>query len=153
MLKYLDKVDQLAGLLAHLIAHNDQRQTTSAITSAYGLDKIISIANGNAVSEEISGVISDLGVLSYSEDFEVITDALSVDYLETTKYACNSTGLLFTKLYEGLPLINRFWNCHSQLDDRITKINDKAALIGCSTSLWHDNGDNGNYSAMISTLP
>jgi predicted Zn-dependent protease len=153
MLKFLDKVDQLAGLLAHLIVHVDQRQTTSAITNAYGLSKLISIANATASSEEISEVVSGLEVLSYSEDFEEIADALSVDYLQNTKYACNSTSLFFSKLQQGLPTISTFWDTHKNPADRITRINDKATLSGCSTNLWHDNGDNGEFAAMITTLP
>ena len=153
MLKYLDKVDQLAGLLAHLIAHNDQRQTTSSMTAAYGLDKLMSIANANATAEEISEVVSGLEVLSYSKDFEDIADEFSVDYLLTSKYACNSAGIFFSKLQQGLPSLNTFWAAHTDHVDRITKINAKATLSGCSTNLWHDNGDNGDFAAMIATLP
>ena len=87
------------------------------------------------------------------KDFEEIADELSVDYLATTKYACNSTGIFFSKLQQGLPTINTFWNGHTDPDDRITKINDKASLSGCSTNLWHDNGDNGDFAAMVAALP
>jgi beta-barrel assembly-enhancing protease len=153
MLKYLDRVDQLAGLLAHLIAHNDQRQTTASLTAAHGIPKLMSVANKNASAEEINDLIAGINSLIYSKEHEQIADEFAVDYLRISRYACNSTALFFDKLQLGLATSTTFWDAHLTPADRIGKINDRVSLYACSTNLWHDNGDNGDFATMIATLP
>ena len=153
MLKYLDKVDQLAGLLAHLIAHNDQRHTTASLTAEHGIPELMSVANNNASPEDINDIIAGINSLIYSKEHEQIADEFAVDYLRISRYACNSIALFFDKMQLGSATSTAFWDAHLSPDDRIGKINDRVSLYACSTNLWHDNGDNGDFDTMIATLP
>lgn len=155
LIKYLDKVDHLAGVLAHEIAHADQRHSTAQMTEQYGLDMLIAIASQNATAAQISQVAGGLTSLGFSRAHETDADEHSVDYLKSTKYACNGAAGFFTKLQaQGQGSQGpAFLSTHPNPDDRITKINTRATEAGCSTSLYHDNGDAGAYAAMIATLP
>ncbi len=157
LMKYLDKVDHLAGVLAHEIAHADQRHSTAQMTSQYGLQLLIDVASGNATSAQLAQIAGGLTSLGFSRSHEKDADDHSVDYLQSTRYACNGAAGFFTKLEaQGqTSSVPAFLSTHPDPDNRITKINDRATELGCSTSNWHDNpnGDQGAYQAMLATLP
>ena len=158
LMKYLDKVDHLAGGLAHEIAHADQRHSTAAMTEQYGLEMLIAIASQNATAAQLSQVAGGLTSLAFSRAHEKDADEHSVDYLSSTvgtvRYACNGAAGFFTKLQsQGGSGGPAFLSTHPDPDNRITKINDRATELSCSTALWHDNGDNGDFAAMLATLP
>ncbi|MGH1339199.1 MAG: M48 family metalloprotease [Aureispira sp.] len=158
LIKYLDKVDHLAGVLAHEIAHADQRHSTSQMTKQYGLEMLVAIASRNATAAQLGQVASGLTQLGFSRADETDADAHSVDYLESSKYACNGAAGFFEKLIAqgqsgGTPA---FLSTHPNPDNRVDKINEGADDAGCSkgpANYYHDNGDNGAYDAMRNTLP
>lgn len=158
LMKYLDKVDHLAGVLAHEIAHADQRHSTASMTQQYGIETIVAIASNNATAAQLSQVAGSLTQLGFSRAHETDADDHSVDYLQSTKYACNGAAGFFTKLIaqgqtSGTPA---FLSTHPDPGNRVTKINERATELSCSTDLYHDNGDNGDngaYAAMLATLP
>ncbi len=154
LMKYLDKVDHLAGVLAHEIAHADQRHSTAQMTNQYGLETLVGVASGGDPGQ-LTTIAAGLTTLSFSRSFETDSDEHSVDYLQSTKYACNGAAGFFEKLEaqgqsSGTPA---FLSTHPSPDNRIKKINERATSYGCSTALYHDTGDNGAYAAMLATLP
>ena len=158
LIKYLDKVDHLAGVLGHEIAHADQRHSTSQMTKQHGLEMLVAIASRNATAAQLGQVVSGLTQLSFSRADETDADAHSVDYLESTKYACNGAAGFFEKLIAqgqagGTPA---FLSTHPNPDNRVDKINEAADDAGCPkgpTNYYHDNGDNGAYDTMRNSLP
>ncbi len=158
LMKYLDKVDHLAGVLAHEIAHADQRHSTSQMTKQYGLELLVAIASNNASAAQLGQVAAGLTQLGFSRADEKDADEHSVDYLESTIYACNGAAGFFEKLIasgqtSGTPA---FLSTHPNPDNRVAKINERADELGCPkgpNSYYHDNGDNGAYAAMLATLP
>lgn len=155
LLKYLDKADHLAGVLAHEIAHADQRHSTASMTEKYGLDMLIAIASRNATAAQISQVAGGLTQLGFSRAHETDADDHSVDYLKSTKYACNGAAGFFTKLQAQGQTSSTpaFLSTHPDPDNRITKINQRAVDAGCSTALHHDNGGAAAYTQMVNSLP
>lgn len=158
LMKYLDKVDHLAGVLAHEIAHADQRHSTSQMTKAYGLELLVAIASNNATAGQLSQVAAGLTSLGFSRADESDADEHSVEYLQTAKYACNGAAGFFEKLIDqgqasGTPA---FLSTHPNPDNRVVKINERADELSCPkgpAQYYHDNGDNGAYAAMLATLP
>lgn len=152
LLKNMDKVDHLAGMIAHLIYHIDKRHQINNIYPIYGFDLLNDIANDMASEQEIDQLIDGLLSQEYTEDQEVEADQSSVDYLQFSRYSCSSL-IGFYQLMDSIPS-NTFMQNHS-LADREQAIIDRVQQIGCSSILWHDspNGDQGNYSTVISTLP
>lgn len=158
LMKYLDKVDHLAGVLAHEIAHADQRHSTSQMTKQHGLKLLLAIASRNATAAQLGQVAAGLTNLGFSRADEKDADAHSVDYLKTSKYACNGAAGFFEKLIAqgqagGTPA---FLSTHPNPGNRVARINERANKLGCFKSPandYHDNGDNGAYARMIATLP
>jgi len=155
LMKYLDKVDHLAGVLAHEIAHADQRHSTASMTEQYGIETLVAIVSNNATAAQLSEVIGGLTQLGFSRAHETDADEHSVDYLQSTKYACNGAGGFFSKLIAQGQTSDTpaFLSTHPDPGNRVTKIDERSAELGCSTDLFHDNGDNGDYAAMLATLP
>jgi Zn-dependent protease with chaperone function len=158
LMKYLEKVDHLAGVLAHEIAHADQRHSTAAMTEKYGLDLLIAVASANATAAQLSEVAGSLTSLAFSRAHETDADEHSVDYLSSTigsiQYACNGAAGFFVKLdAAGSASTPAFLSTHPAPDNRVTKINERSTELGCSTALYHDTGDAGAYATMLATLP
>jgi len=158
LMKYLEKVDHLAGVLAHEIAHADQRHSTAAMTEQFGLELLIAVASRNATAAQLSQVAGSLTSLAFSRAHETDADEHSVDYLSSTvgsiQYACNGAAGFFVKLEAaGGSSTPAFLSTHPDPDNRITKINDRSTELSCSTALYHDNGDAGAYATMVATLP
>lgn len=155
LMKYLDKVDHLAGVLAHEIAHADQRHSTASMTEEYGVDMLLAVIGNNATAAQLGELAGSLTKLGFSRGHEKDADDHSVDYLQSTKYACNGAAGFFTKLIAQGQTSNTpaFLSTHPDPGNRVTKINERATELGGSTTLYHDNGDSGAYGRMLATLP
>lgn len=136
LIKYLDKEDDLAGVLAHEIAHVDQRHSTQQLQKQYGIQMLLSVALGDNPGqlEQIAGALAgNLATLRFSRDDESEADAFSVRYLEETNYQCNAAFSFFEKILEnqeagGTPT---FLSTHPDPEDRIAEINATAEEINC----------------------
>jgi hypothetical protein len=149
MLKYLNQSDQLAGLLALLIAHCDQRQITASLTALYGTETLMAVANQSASEQVLNELLGTLNTLRFSQDHQTLTDQYSVEYLRITKYACNAAALYMASINP----LNSIWGIQKPLLNRIQAIDTIASNYNCSIDTWHSVGDNGDYAAMIATLP
>jgi len=137
LIKYLDKKDELMGVMGHEMAHADHRHSTDAMTRQYGYDMIFKIALGKD-SSALANVAKGLLSLSYSRGNETEADMSSVEYLASaaTGYSCTGTAGFFEKLIAsgqtgGTP---QFLSTHPNPDNRVEKIKEKAAEIKCATA-------------------
>ncbi len=139
LIKYLDKEDDLSGVLGHEIAHADLRHSTRQLEKMYGLSFLLSIVAGENSGQmtQIAGQIAgSLAGLSFSRAHESEADEQSVVYLAKTEYQCNGAYSFFQKLLDnnqdsGTP---EFLSTHPDPADRVDEINEKAAEIGCDTT-------------------
>lgn len=145
LIKFLDNADDLAGVLAHEIAHADQRHTVRNLQKIYGVQLLLSILVGEEITalEQIAGQIAGtLAGLKFSREFEEEADSHSVEYLSQTKYACNGAAHFFAKMTDesdsAQPPV--FLSTHPSPENRIEDINAKADAIGCDTSLAANTG-------------
>jgi predicted Zn-dependent protease len=155
IIKYLDNEDQFAGVLAHEIAHADQRHSTQSMTTQYGIQTLLDVVLGKNQGALVQ-IASGLASLKFSRTHEADADAHSVMYLSGTQsyYACNGAAGFFQKLCSSPQGCNggpAFLSTHPDPGDRITSINSKATELGCSitpnpASLTH-------YQAFKSSLP
>ena len=143
LIQYLDRADDLAGVLGHEIAHADQRHSSKQLQREYGISILLNIIIGEEAStlETIVGQIAGTGaVLAFSRGAESEADAYSVEYLAQTKYACNGAASFFQKLIDegaggGIP---EFLSTHPNPDNRVEDINAKATGLSCSTTRFAD---------------
>ena len=134
LIKYLDKEDQLAGVMGHEITHADFRHSTDAMTQQYGLSLMFDVVFGK--QSTLSSVTQNLINLKYSRSHEQQADENSVALLSATQYQCNGTAGFFEKLQSKgagstTPV---FLSTHPGDASRIQDINAKSTSIGCNTT-------------------
>jgi len=138
LIKYLDKEDDLAGVLGHEIAHADRRHSVRQLQKVYGIQILLSIAlgqNPSQLEQIVGGLAGNLATLRFSRDHEEEADESSVIYLAGTDYQCNGAYSFFQKMLEEQKAgqIPKFLSTHPAPQDRIDDINKKAEDLGCST--------------------
>ncbi len=132
LVQTLDTGDELAGVMAHEIAHAAQRHSTDQLTKQYGFATLVSAVTGGDPGL-VSQIASSLLTLSFSRSDESEADARSVDYLCNTDYAANGAAGFFEQL-QGSAQPPAFLSTHPSPDNRVTAINERAADKNCSTA-------------------
>lgn len=136
LIKYLDNVDDLAGVMGHEIAHADRRHSVNQQIQNAKLQLLLSVVAGDqsAIAEVAAGFISNVSALKFSRDDESEADAASVEYLDETQFACNGAAEFFRKLEaEGSSNPPQFLSTHPSPANRVTDIDARASCRGCST--------------------
>lgn len=139
LLQFLQDEDHFAGVLAHEIAHADQRHSVKQLQRNYGISLLLSIALGNDAGElqQIAGQLAGTLVgLQFSRSAESEADAYSVSYLAGTDYyACDGAAGFFVKLNSEAQQGNppEFLSTHPNPDNRIQDIEQMAIEKNCKT--------------------
>jgi predicted Zn-dependent protease len=150
IIKYLDTEDELAGVLAHEIAHADKRHTSRAITREYGYDLILSVLLGDNQGALVN-VARGLVGLRYSRGFEEQADEYSVIYLCNTRYKSDGAAGFFQKMQQegGGQGVPEFLSTHPNPGNRVEDITRKAQAENCNMQSFQ----NAQYSRFKSLLP
>lgn len=146
LIRFLDREDDLAGVLGHEIAHADRRHSTQQLTEQYGLATLIGLLLGEdpgLLAEVAAGLVT----LGFSRANETESDEYSVRYLCDTPYAANGAAEFFRKL-EGAS-VPAFLSTHPNPDNRVEEIDALALELGCSTEPYAD----AQYDALLEALP
>ncbi len=155
LIKYLERADDLAGVMGHEIAHADQRHSSKQLQRAYGIQILLSIALGEESSQlaQMVGQIAGTGAtLAFSRDAESEADDYSVEYLSDTDYACNGAASFFQKLLDsGQSGGPEFLSTHPSPDNRVEDINAKADELACDKTAVSETGF--TYQDFINSLP
>ena len=153
LIKYLDRADDLAGVLGHEIAHASERHSSDQLKQQLGVQFLISIALGESSASQIAQLGANFLSLSFSRADENEADEYSVMYLADTGYACNGTAGFFSKLQdEGQCSGNfAFLSTHPDPCNRVADIDAKAEELGCSSDAIVESGM--SYQDFISSLP
>ncbi len=127
LLKYVDNEATLAGVIAHEIAHAEQRHSTKKITAQYGVQTIINLLSGKLgeTGTQLAGVVGGLGLLKYSRTEEIEADTYSFKYLQSTEYYPGAIKFFFEKIGDGNRggALERLLSTHPLPKDRLDHIN------------------------------
>jgi beta-barrel assembly-enhancing protease len=145
IIKYLDSEDQLAGVMAHEIAHADKRHSmqqyvdmslAAGITQiGFGiLDKDTSkTTTSEQVAQTVAMFALQLGSLKFSRSHEKEADEYSVKYLCNTEYNAAGAAGFFEKIgNEGSP--PEFLSTHPNPANRVKDIHANKVKMGCTGS-------------------
>ena len=146
LIKYLDTVDDLAGVMGHEIAHADRRHSSKQLQRQYGVGVLLQFILGD--NSVISNIGQTLLALDYGRDQEADADEQSVKYLAKTQYACNGAATFFEKLLNDGATGNgpEFLSTHPSPKSRVQDINNEATSRGCSTEKSSDDTNGMKYS-------
>ena len=150
LLKYLTSEDQLAGVMAHEMAHADRRHTTDQLTKVYGIEFLISIVLGSNPND-LASIAESLVFLEFSRENEAEADQYSVVYLCPTDYNAAGAAGFFEKLIADgqsgdVPV---FLSDHPDPGDRLESINAEKETLGCTGTATYDEA----YQNFLATLP
>ena len=136
---FLDREDDLAGVVGHEIAHADQRHSSKQLQRQYGVSVLLSMLTGGDPGT-LSQIVASLGTLAFSREAEAEADDFSVMYLaDVADYTCNGAASFFEKLSEGGGTRPpEFLSTHPNPGNRVEDINAKADEIGCDTTAGSD---------------
>ncbi|UXP32597.1 M48 family metalloprotease [Reichenbachiella agarivorans] len=154
LIKYLDNVDDLAGVMGHEMAHADLRHSSRQLQTQYGVGTLLSLLlgdNPNQLAEIAAGLANGISSLQFSQKHEKESDARSVEYLAGTDYACNGAASFFEKLLEdgqgSTSGLEAFLSTHPSSESRVEDINEKADDLNCDKTLSNDNTNGMSYQA------
>lgn len=152
LIKYLDKADDLAGVMGHEIAHASERHSSDQMKQQLGLQLLSQIILGEASQTQLGQMAKGFFSLKFSREDEAESDEHSVIYLEDTKYACNGAATFFEKLTESGQSSGPEWlSTHPSPDSRVEDINTKADDLGCSKEAIVETGM--TYAEFQASLP
>ncbi len=134
LIKYLDSEDQLAGVLAHEIAHADLRHTTNQIVKNYSLSIAIALIFGGDYGF-LTQIGQQLAGLTFSREDEQAADHAAVEYLYNTDYDARGVGGFFKKLTAEKKdaKIPEFLSTHPASENRIQDIDATWKELGGKT--------------------
>jgi len=144
LINFLKDEDHFAGVLAHEIAHADQRHSVKQLQQNYGISLLLSIVLGSDAGalQQIAGqVAGTLAGLQFSRSAESEADAYSVEYLAGSDYyACDGASGFFIKLNDEAQQGNppEFLSTHPNPENRIEDIERLAQQQNCSVTSAND---------------
>jgi len=139
LIKFLDNEAELAGVLAHEIAHADCRHTTMRMASEYGISILISMFVGGDMSTLVN-IGRELLGLSFSRTDEQEADEMAVAYLYDTPYDPRAVGGFFKKMIDNgkdskMPA---FMSTHPSSDTRVADIEATWKKLGSKEGKYFD---------------
>ncbi|MCS6965213.1 MAG: M48 family metalloprotease [Candidatus Kapabacteria bacterium] len=126
LLRFVENEATLAAVLAHEIAHAEQRHATERMTKALGVQLLMDIVLGNRpdrATELAANLFAGLALLANSRSDEAEADDLSFRYLRTTPWYPGALTFFFEKLAQQrqvrLAALERLLSTHPLPEDRV----------------------------------
>jgi beta-barrel assembly-enhancing protease len=149
LIKFLNAEHELAGVMAHEMAHSDRRHTTDQLTKIYGLSILLNVVfggNPNLIADIAASLVS----LKFSRNNEREADEYSVIYLCPTHYKADGAAAFFDQLInQGAGSPPEFLSSHPNPGNRVADIQAKANELNCQGTGTFDQ----QYAAFKQTLP
>jgi predicted Zn-dependent protease len=148
LLLYLDSEAALAGVIAHEIAHVEERHSTQRLTKYYGVSILLGIVlgeNPSTIAEIAANLFVGLTFLANSRSDEEESDNNSYEYLKDTRYYPGGIKFFFEKLqFDGLidsnsSKIETFLSTHPDPIERIDNINQMLQQDGYEVKNFQSN--------------
>jgi len=119
LLHEVESIDELAGIIAHEIAHADRRHGSEQLSKQYGIKLLIGFFIGDAASI-IADVGSGLIGLNFSRKNEKEADEMAVSYLLETTYNPIAFADFFERITDEdhLPAYLTFLSTHPDPGNR-----------------------------------
>ncbi len=153
LMQYLDNEAQLAGVMAHEIAHVDRRHSAQQLERELALSVIVSIILGNNPSkleEYAAGLAKGLSTLAFSRNHEYEADEFAVKYTSGTDYNPRGISGFFNKMEEAKTVrYPEFLSTHPDPGNRLEAIDEVWKEIGSPDGLDYES----EYAVFLGYLP
>ena len=153
LMKYLENEAQLAGVMAHEIAHVDRRHSAQRLEREMTLSVIVAIIlgkNPSQLEEFAAGIAKGLSSLAYSRNHEYEADEYAVKYTSETDYDPRGISGFFLKMEEAKTTrMPEFLSTHPDPGNRLEAIDNVWNAIGSPAGLSYEE----KYADFIEELP
>ncbi len=132
LIDFAETPEEVAGVLAHEMAHVMKRHGTEALLRSYGLQLLIESLTGSAGGGVAGGLGETLLGLSYSRDAESEADHRGIELLQTAGIRADGLGRFFERIGEGpggLPAALDILSTHPSSETR-ARLADEAGTSG-----------------------
>lgn len=147
LIQAADNAAELAGVMAHEIAHGVSRHGTERISKAYGLNIGASILlgqNPGLVKQIVGQVLATGAMAKFSRSDEREADELGVRYMAAAGYNPLGMAQMFEKLLstrKSQPSrVSQFFSTHPLTEDRIRDVTQMANRMNTSGLRMNDSG-------------
>lgn len=124
---------ELAGVIAHEVAHGVARHSTERLAQAYGLSFIARLVLGEDVGllEQIAVQLLGTGAMAkFSRDDEREADRLGLEYLAAAGYDPQGMASMFEKMLQLRArrpnVVEQFFSTHPLTEERIQSVSERA---------------------------
>lgn len=146
-----ENASELAGVMAHEVAHGVARHGTQRLSQVYGLNVAAALLLGNdpGLASQIAAQIVGGGtVAAFSRDQEREADRLGVRYMAAAGYNPEGMATLFQKLIADRQrqpgAVEGFFATHPPTEDRIERVRREARNVQRGNLITND----GQYAAI-----
>jgi Zn-dependent protease with chaperone function len=151
LIRFLDNEAEFAGVMGHEMAHAARRHSTQQMTTAYGLQFLLSVVlgqNPNLLAQIAADLAAGVAQLAFSRDDEYESDEYAVKYLYPTSYDARGVAGFFEKL-EGTPQPPEFLSTHPNPENRVDRIIEIWESLGGKTGQTYPD----RYQQFKNSLP
>lgn len=129
-----DDESELAGVLAHEIAHVTERHSSKRLVDQLGVQAVTSILLGRSgVASSAAAIVTKLGFLSYSRSQEADADEVGLGFIARTDYDPRGMVRFFEKIRalesKDASVVGRFLSDHPRSADRIADVEKRIAAL------------------------
>ncbi|MBX2801979.1 MAG: M48 family metalloprotease [Myxococcales bacterium] len=134
LMRFLEREDDVVGVLGHEVAHAAERHSTNQLSKQYGVSVLLGVIFGSEPGL-IPEIAASLTFLSFSRADEKDADDFSVKYLCQSDYAANGAATFFQRILEDQSIaIPEFISTHPSSETRVADINALSDELGCDNS-------------------
>lgn len=137
LIKNSDNASELAGVMAHEIAHVLARHSTEQISRQYGLSAVASAVlgqNPSAIAAIAAQVAAGGAMASFSREAEREADEIGIQAMSAAGYNPAGMATMFEELLEhrqGQPgRVEQFFSTHPLTENRVRDARARAQAIG-----------------------
>ena len=131
LIEFAETPEEVAGVLAHEMAHVIKRHGTEALFRSYGLQLLIEALTGSAGGGVAGGIGETLMSLSYSRDAEREADVTGIELLQTAGLRADGLGRFFERFGGGgdMPAALDLLSTHPSSESR-AELAERAGTAG-----------------------
>lgn len=149
-----DNLSELAGVMAHEIAHGVERHATEQMTRSYGLGIIAALVLGQnpAVYQQILAQIIGSGTMArFGRGAEIEADVLGTRYMHAAGYNPNGLITMFEELLERRQrqpgAVDKFFSTHPLTEDRIDTVRAEIGRLPNRSGLVSNTADFNTFQS------
>lgn len=127
LIQFADHQEEIAGVVAHEIAHIESGHVVKKLVKEIGLSILINLTLGDAGGEVVAGAISTLSSTAYDRSLEKEADLKAVDYMIKAQMNAQYLATFLDKLavQSPTPEMLEWVNTHPDSKDRVNYITEK----------------------------